>query len=65
VGMSDDKKFCPACKAFTMEPAEGILLTPEEFNRLEPGPLVFEGRMTPFKCPVCSFIGYEPVSGGR
>jgi hypothetical protein len=41
-----------------MEPAEGILLTPEEFKRVEPGPLVFEGRITPFKIPVCSFIGY-------
>jgi hypothetical protein len=59
--MSEEKKFCPACKAMTMEPAEGILLTEEEYERVEPGPLVFEGRMTPFQCPVCKMVRFEPV----
>jgi len=32
--MSEDKKFCPKCKGMIMEPAEGILISPEE--RVEP-----------------------------
>jgi hypothetical protein len=41
--MSEEQKFCPICKAMTMEPAEGILITPEELSQMEPAPLVFEG----------------------
>jgi rubrerythrin len=58
---TDEKRFCPTCKAKTMEPAEGILLTQEEYDRVEPGPLTFAGRMTPFQCPICKHVGYEPV----
>ena len=35
-GMSEDKKFCPNCKAMTMEPVEEPLLAPEELNQVEP-----------------------------
>jgi hypothetical protein len=44
-----------------MEPAEGILLTKEEFEGITTGPLTFAGGLTPYKCPVCSFTMYEPV----
>jgi hypothetical protein len=60
--MSEDKKFCPKCKAMTiMEPAEGIQISPEEFERVEPGPLAFEGRLTPYQCPVCKHLAFIPV----
>jgi hypothetical protein len=49
VRMSEGKRFCPKCKAWTMEPAD------------EPVPLVFKGKMTPYKCSVCSHVLYEPV----
>ena len=60
VGMSEDKKFCPNCKAMTMEPAEGTLITPEQLSQMEPGPPVFEGRLTPYQCPVCLHFAYQP-----
>jgi hypothetical protein len=44
-----------------MEPAEGIRLTKEEYERVETGPLPFEGRLTPYQCPICSYVGHEPV----
>jgi hypothetical protein len=44
-----------------MEPAEGILMTEEELMRVEPRPPAFEGRLTPYQCPICSQVGYEPV----
>jgi hypothetical protein len=59
--MSEDKKFCPKCKAMTMEPAAGILISQEEFERVEPGPLVSEGRLTPYQCPVCKHLAFIPV----
>jgi hypothetical protein len=59
--MSEGKRFCPKCKAWTMEPAEGIL-RPEEYERVEPGPpLICKGRITPYHCPVCKHLGFEPV----
>jgi hypothetical protein len=60
-GMSEDKKFCPNCKAMTMEPAKGVAITPEELNQMEPGPPVFEGHLTPYQCPVCLHFAYIPV----
>jgi hypothetical protein len=47
--MSVGKKFCPKCKAWNMELAEGIVLTKQEFTRVEPVPLAFEGRLTPYR----------------
>jgi hypothetical protein len=41
--MSEGKRFCPKCKAWTMEPAEGILMPEEEFKRVEHRPPDFEG----------------------
>jgi hypothetical protein len=61
VGMNEGKRFCPKRKAWTMEPAEGILMTKEEFTRVEPGPLAYEGRLTPYHCPICSHVRYEAV----
>ena len=58
--LNENKTFCPKCKALTMEPAEGILLTKEEFEGVATA-LTFAGRLTPYKCPVCSFTIYEPV----
>ena len=55
--LNENKTFCPRCKALTMEPAEGILVTKE----IATGPLTFAGRLAPHKCPVCSFTMYEPV----
>jgi hypothetical protein len=61
LGMNEGKRFCPKCRAWTMEPAEGILMTEEELMRVEPRPPAFEGRLTPYQCPICSQVGYEPV----
>jgi hypothetical protein len=60
VGMSEEKKFCPKCKAMTMEPAEGTVITPEELNQMESAPLVFEGKLTPYQCPICLHFAYQP-----
>jgi hypothetical protein len=60
-GMSEDKKFCPHCKAMTMEPAEGVAITAEEVKQMEPGQPVFEGHLTPYQCPVCLHFAYIPV----
>jgi Phage integrase family len=60
VGMSEDKKFCPNCKAMTMEPVEGTHITPEQLSHMEPGPPVFEGRLMPYQCPVCLHFAYQP-----
>ena len=60
VGMSEEKKFCPKCKAMTMEPAEGTVITPEELNQMESVPLVFEGKLTPYQCPICLHFAYQP-----
>jgi hypothetical protein len=60
--MSEGKRFCPRCKAWTMEPAEGILVSPEEYERVEPGPpLIFDGFITPYHCPICKHLGFESV----
>jgi hypothetical protein len=59
--MSEDKKFCPTCKAMTMVPAEGTLLSPEELKQMELVPDVFEGKLTPYQCPVCLHFAYIPV----
>jgi hypothetical protein len=61
VGMSEEKKFCPKCKAMTMEPAEGIHITPEELNQMGAEPSVFEGKLTPYQCPICLHFAYQPV----
>jgi hypothetical protein len=61
VGMSEDKKFCPKCKEMTLEPAEGILISPEAFERVERAPLAFEGRLTPYQCPVCKHLAFISV----
>jgi hypothetical protein len=64
--MNEGKRLCPICKAWTMEPAEGILVSPEEYERVEPGPpLIFEGRIAPYHCPVCKHIGFEPVEANQ
>jgi phage FluMu protein Com len=63
--MSEDKKFCPKCKAVTiMEPAEGIQISPEEFERAVVTPLAFEGRLTPYQCPVCKHLAFIPEGAG-
>jgi hypothetical protein len=36
----------PKMQAWTMEPAEGIVLTKQEFPRVEPVPLAFAGKST-------------------
>ena len=59
--MSEDKKLCPTCKANTMEPVEGILLTKEEYDRVEDGRFVFQGKLTAYRCPVCSTMSYYPA----
>jgi hypothetical protein len=59
--LSEDKKFCPTYKAMTIEPAEGILITQEELSQMDPAPLVFEGTLTPYQCPVCLHFAYHPV----
>jgi hypothetical protein len=51
--ITEVKRFCPRCKAWTMEPAEGILMTKDDFTRVEPGPLAFEERLTAYRCPIC------------
>jgi hypothetical protein len=62
VGMSEGKRFSPKCKAWTMEEAEEILTAKEEFTRVEPvGPLAFERRLTPYRCPICTHVVHEPV----
>ena len=61
VGMSEEKKFCPKCKAMTMEPAEGIHITPEELNQMGAEPSVFAGKLTPYQCPICLHFAYQPV----
>jgi hypothetical protein len=61
VGMINERKFCPTCKAFTMEPADGMPLTKEEYDRVEVGPLVFQGKLKIYQCPVCTYVLYEPV----
>ena len=55
--MSEDRKFCPNCKAMTMEPVREPLLTAEELNHVEP---VFEGRLVPYQCPVCLHFAHVP-----
>jgi hypothetical protein len=60
--MNDAKKMCPKCKTMTMEPAEGVILTEKEYQRMEPGPVVFKGRHIPFQCANCKYVGYEPES---
>jgi hypothetical protein len=55
-----DKKFCPKCKANTMQLADGIPLTKEEYLRVEDGPFVFKDKMTVYECSVCSFRRFEP-----
>jgi hypothetical protein len=60
-GMSEDRKFCPNCKAMTMEPAEGSLLTQEELDQVDPALRVFEGRLVPYQCPVCLHFAHVPV----
>jgi hypothetical protein len=42
--LNENKTFCPRCKALTMEPAEGILVTKE----IATGPLTFAGRLAPY-----------------
>jgi hypothetical protein len=64
VGMSEAKKFCPTCQANTMEPVEGILLTKEEYDRVEDGRFVFQGKLTAYRCPVCSTMSYYPARLG-
>lgn len=54
--MSNDRRFCPTCKAMTMEP-----LMKEEYERFESGPFVCEGRLVPFECPICKHVEYEPM----
>jgi hypothetical protein len=61
VRMSEDKKFCPNCKAMTMEPAEGVVITPEELSQMEPASPVFEGKLMPYQCPICLHFAYQPV----
>jgi len=55
-----DKNFCPRCKALTMELADGIPLTKEEYVRLEDGSFVFKDKITVYQCSVCSFMRFEP-----
>ena len=62
--MSEDKKFCPNCKAMTMEPAGRASVNPEELNQMESAPLVFEGRLTPYQCPVCLHLHISRSSEG-
>jgi hypothetical protein len=58
--MSEDKKFCPKCKAMTMVPAEGHQLTPEDLEQMAQAG-VFQGKLTPYQCPVCSHFAHMPV----
>jgi hypothetical protein len=53
---SEGKRFCPKCKAWTME---GLIL--KQHDRMEPVPQVLGDRLTFYQCPVCLHVGYEPV----
>ena len=55
---SEGKRFCPKCKAWTME---GLILKQAQHDRMEPAPQVLDDRLTFYQCPVCLYVGYEPM----
>jgi hypothetical protein len=53
---SEGKRFCPKCKAWTMEG-----LKQAQPDQTEPAPQALEDRLTFYQCPVCLYVGYEPM----
>jgi len=50
--------MCPKCNTPTME--EGIVLTKEEYVRVEDGPFLFKDKLRGFSCSACGFNKFVP-----